>query len=384
MRVPRIAWLALTPAFLWSECVAPAQAKTIVAHPGINAIGYAVEASSPGDSVLVMPGVYPYEIGVDIHHSLTILGVGGASTNQVEICSDLCLTYLFKIEAGAGSVVNIEGLNITRSNLYPGDVRGIMLITPGYVTITKCVFHDLLDRAIKVFGSAAFPPLIAGNLFYGNQTGIEFLSGAARIEGNTFAATGIGILLNEGAAPIIANNLFAHSFRGVLCVGTNPSPEPEFVCNDAWNNSFGSYFDCQDPTGADGNISVDPLFCGPDDFRLGPKSPCLPENAPQGCGLIGAYGTCAATTVDELAAPPARSIVHIASNPAAHEVVFVIDDPRLLTLEIYEASGRLEARLESADRLIRWRPAGAVRRGVYFARATTAQSAQVLKFVILR
>ena len=182
MRAHRIAWIAL------AECVSmlglgipvPAHAKTIIAYPGNNSIYFAVEASSAGDSILVMPGVYPYEIGVDIHHSLTIVGVGGASRNNVEICSDLCLTYLFGIYSDASSAVSIEGLNITRSNLYPGTVRGILLATSAYTTIADCVFHDLQDRAIIVFGSGPVPPRIEGNLFYGNQTGIDFRSGRER------------------------------------------------------------------------------------------------------------------------------------------------------------------------------------------------------------
>ena len=38
------------------------------------------------------------------------------------------------------------------------------------------------------------------------------------------------------------------------------------------------------------NISLDPRFCnlGNDDFHLAIGSPCAPENAPAGCGLIGA------------------------------------------------------------------------------------------------
>jgi hypothetical protein len=366
--------------------IVPAHAKTIIAYPGNNAIYFAVEASAPGDSVLVMPGVYPYEIGVDIHHSLTIVGVGGASRNSVEICSDLCLTYLFGIYSDANSAVSIEGLNITRSNLYPGTVRGILLTTPAYTTITDCVFHDLQDRAIIVFGSGSVPPRIEGNLFYGNQTGIDFRSGTGRVEGNTFVATGVGILLDGGASPVVANNVFASSLRGILCFASNPAPKPEFICNDAWNISMGSYSGCEDPTGTDGNLSADPLFCDPEgDFRLLPKSPCLPENAPAGCGLIGAYGGCMATAVEEVATPPASELMTIESNPASHEAAFTLHaSGALLSFEIYAASGRLLARLHPDSGRIRWTPDGAVRRGVYFARAVTAESSQVVKFVIVR
>jgi hypothetical protein len=42
----------------------------------------------------------------------------------------------------------------------------------------------------------------------------------------------------------------------------------------------------------DGNISLDPLFCDPDDddFQIDVASPCAPGNHPNyACGLIGAF-----------------------------------------------------------------------------------------------
>ena len=53
--------------------------------------------------------------------------------------------------------------------------------------------------------------------------------------------------------------------------------------------------DCPDPTGMNGNISVDPQFCGilgSDYYYLQSDSPCAPDNHPGGvsCGLIGALG----------------------------------------------------------------------------------------------
>ena len=63
-------------------------------------------------------------------------------------------------------------------------------------------------------------------------------------------------------------------------------------CNDVWNNVFNWYG--PDPTGMNGNISVDPLFCDAtqDDYTLSTPSGCLPGNHPDGaaCGIIGALG----------------------------------------------------------------------------------------------
>jgi hypothetical protein len=53
------------------------------------------------------------------------------------------------------------------------------------------------------------------------------------------------------------------------------------------------YYRCSDQTGVNGNISVDPEFCGIDDsgnYYLQSDSPCAPGNHPAGydCGVIGA------------------------------------------------------------------------------------------------
>ena len=92
-----------------------------------------------------------------------------------------------------------------------------------------------------------------------------------------------------------------------------------------------------------------------------------------------------ATAVEEVATPPASELMTIESNPASHGAVFTLHAPgALLSFEIYAASGRLLARLHPDSDRVRWEPDGAVGRGVYFARAVTRESSQVVKFVIVR
>ena len=56
----------------------------------------------------------------------------------------------------------------------------------------------------------------------------------------------------------------------------------------------GDYYGMPDQSGINGNFSIAPLFCDPDnlEFTLHALSPCLPENNPYGpgAGLIGALG----------------------------------------------------------------------------------------------
>lgn len=72
------------------------------------------------------------------------------------------------------------------------------------------------------------------------------------------------------------------------------------TCSNVYGNTPANYAGMVDPTGNDGNISLDPRFCpgaGPEDYPLRKDSPCAPEN--NDCGLlIGAFPTgCEDTTV---------------------------------------------------------------------------------------
>lgn len=70
--------------------------------------------------------------------------------------------------------------------------------------------------------------------------------------------------------------------------------EPMFTieCTNVFGNLPYNYLWTPDPTGTNGNISVDPHICDdamPNEFPLGSASPCLPEN--NSCGmLMGAFG----------------------------------------------------------------------------------------------
>ena len=75
-------------------------------------------------------------------------------------------------------------------------------------------------------------------------------------------------------------------------------------CSDVYGNLPDDFVFMADPTGTDGNISEDPLFCpdsGPREYPLREDSPCAPGNHPDGddCGLIGAFPVGCGTTATE-------------------------------------------------------------------------------------
>ena len=130
-------------------------------------------------------------------------------------------------------------------------------------------------------------PTIANNLLTQNvaQTNLNGLSfgGAlyfqsahnALVANNTIvgnvASNGAGICLIN-ASPRIANNIFAFAGSGLF--GSTSSPELRNNC--VFGNADSNYQGLPDPTGTDGNLSVDPLFVdGTGDFHLRTNSPCI-------------------------------------------------------------------------------------------------------------
>lgn len=135
-----------------------------------------------------------------------------------------------------------------------------------------------------------------------------YISGNNRVENNTIVRNynyngfphGAGIqVVNDDIfnRPVISHNIVAYnggrnrSGAGIRCGGG-----VTLECNDSWGNDYLDYMltaGC-DTTGGR-NFSLDPVFCGATDYRLGSTSPCAPDS-PLGCGLVGAFGVGCAVT----------------------------------------------------------------------------------------
>jgi hypothetical protein len=168
---------------------------------------------------------------------------------------------------------------------------------------------------------------IAGNQSTGGGAGIHWLG---NIPGPKLRVQNVIVALNEGGYGIFANGI---------------TDSVGITCSNAWENSAGNYFGFPDPTGTAGNLSVDPLFCAPEDgnYQLQIDSPCA--NAP-GCGLIGGLGTgCEVAGVGEAA--PGLASLRLSPNPSPASITIELgsgagDHAALL---IYDVLGRQVARL---------------------------------------
>ena len=148
--------------------------------------------------------------------------------------------------------------------------------------------------------------------------------------------------------------------------------------------------------GVNGNIAADPLFCAPaiGNYALDAASPCAPEQAPAGCGLIGAIGVgCGATGMPAgEPSPVAAPFIRVAPNPIAGEAAITWVDPLggPRTLRIVDLAGRLVRERELGRRApgthaVAWSEVTGGRRlpaGVYFVeilpRGAGARPARVI------
>jgi len=147
-------------------------------------------------------------------------------------------------------------------------------------------------------------PVVQGNAFVANRSFsggalASLLGGHPVIDSNTFDGNvcydmGATLYMAGDGSSAITNNIITGSVGGEAITIYDVSSLPSVLsCNDVWNNASGNYGGVlTDPTGTDGNISVDPLYCDAPggDYTLTVGSPCLAGNHPDGadCGLIGA------------------------------------------------------------------------------------------------
>jgi hypothetical protein len=258
---------------------------------------------------------------------------------------------------------------------------------------------------------------VSGNLISGNRVdawGGAIRCGSARVVGNTIVAnvnySGSGAIHCSSAD--IRNNIIADSEHGygIFCQsGTSPVIE----CNDVWNNRGGNYGNYPDQTGSNGNISDDPLFCGPESprrpYALFSGSPCAP--AQQGeCGLIGAFGVgCSGTApaVKEVKGeetpvvalpdePPPCFAFHASSpNPSSRgtSVRFDLPERRYVRLVIHDVKGRLvralvDGELPPRSHTVTWNGRDASGRevsgGVYFVHLEAGPDIENSKVIVVR
>ena len=143
-------------------------------------------------------------------------------------------------------------------------------------TIDHCAFianSSSYSGALDIWTDSS--PLISACTFYGN----------------TGPSRGTALRCEESSFPVVEHSIISFGGEGVpvWCDGTSGA---DLTCCDVYGNAGGDWVGCiASQYGTNGDFSADPLYCDSPhgDFSLAAISPCAPENAPDDCGLIGAW-----------------------------------------------------------------------------------------------
>ncbi len=416
-------------------------AATILVPGDLPTIQTGIDAASAGDTVLVGPGTYLEQIVIDRDvvlvssdgaakttidaelqgtvvtfdgdHTATVDGftitrgrrgleVRGEytiSNNVIELCENLDGGAAAIGAVGPGSIRD----NVVRKNKTLGKLGGTILahlvlsFTGNVVQGNWAGTEPVLELRCGVHSNGDLG-VVSGNLVTDNlHTGYGAASfwDFGLVESNTFvhttfsppdAAVQIGTEL-PGHRLVFRNNIVATGEGVAVDCSQSAGTTLELECNDAWSVS-GKAFDGSCSGVGSGNISLDPLFCDPAnrDYLLSANSPCAPEHAPPGCGLIGALDVgCAGTTGVGASAQPGAvgRAIKVVPNPVRSLATFEltgIEGPEVV--DIYSASGRRVATITADGKAMNWRVPSNLRSGVYFAHIDARSVAD--RFLVVR
>jgi hypothetical protein len=191
----------------------------------------------------------------------------------------------------AGGAPTISGNTISH-NASPGQGGGI------YCSGNPLIIQDVIvDNSDGGFAG--------GPVGVGHGGGIFVASGSAQISECTIvgnqADIGAGILVNYYASLTLSRSIVAFNTQRSSGPGNGvelaDGASIAVTCSNVFGNSGSSFGGMTDPTGTNGNQSLDPLFCDLNarDLTISTFSPSAPAHSPSGCDLVGALPpSCAA------------------------------------------------------------------------------------------
>jgi len=258
------------PAFLAASVIivmcGAALGETIPVSPGLMTIQEAIDAASPGDTVLAGPGVYHEQIDFG-GKAITVLSSGGPRETVITPG----LVYTGPPAAAPFAIVTFDDGETRDAVLEGFTLRGGwigILCMESAPTIRRNILvgQNVTDWAAICLAGPGYPEFAT--------TG----SAPAAIVNNTivFCRNG-GISTFSTEPPVIRNNIIAFNRHyGIHREGIQPgAAQPDMGYNDV----FGSpvlYYEITDP--GTGSISLDPMIDR--SYGLMPGSPCIDAGDP--------------------------------------------------------------------------------------------------------
>jgi hypothetical protein len=249
--------------------------------PSIKA---ACDSAFAGDTIALSQGTYVEHAVCEYLSDLTFVSIDG--TRKASIRGDWqgpILAFFWSTN------IRIDGL------IFEDSGGGVSFYSSSDLQVENCTFQNIGNGYSSGLDFDLSGRLVIDHcLFISNYDGVGFVdfnSGISIFSSTFLDNSHAGIYLDTSTYVDIQNNLICGSYYGVE---GNPV-SPYLSCNDVFNNTVNYSIGGEpDPTGMNGNISVDPQFCAMSpaltgNYTLQSDSPCAPGNHPQGydCGLIG-------------------------------------------------------------------------------------------------
>lgn len=201
----------------------------------------AIDNAAPGDTILIMPGVYVEDLVV--HTQVTLIGSGLGLTvvqpatsvpgsgfgSQIDTTTQMCIVAAHGVGiydiTFDGDNPNL-GSGIDARNGIIGDYR-----TGPWndLTVFHCEMKNVLHRGIYATGGSGH--LFQGNLvrncrgLYLESAGIMFWGSTGQIIGNDVADCSLAVATHAGSSALVQGNVLARSDLGVLANGTSAPQE---------------------------------------------------------------------------------------------------------------------------------------------------------------
>lgn len=281
-----------------------------------------------------------------------------------------------------GTTVILDGVTLTGNEAHSGSA------------LQAASSPDVQIANTLVAGNSA--SLFGGTIYISNGTSATIAS--TTVVDNYSSAGGAG--LNVVNTPLsLTNTISAFNTGGsTIANGVAASSVTAISCNDVFGNDNANYGGIADPTGSDGNVSVDPEFCNPveGDYRVDPDGPCAPEQS-GGCGLIGALEADCGTVnaVENPEVPVAFSVDQNFPNPfnPVTTIRFALPTAGRTQVVVFDLRGRMvktlvNGELAAATHVVQWsgddnhgRPAAA---GIYFYRVTSGANQEVGRMALIK
>jgi hypothetical protein len=359
---------------------------TVTGHDDVNEGGGIYAADLNGAVALTMTGGEISGNGAKVRGAG--LSVHGGSVELVDVLvagNVRTATATFMTGGGIfadGTDLNLSGLTVRDNDAHAGS--GAQFQACPLVVVDGSVFTGNLAA-------------IFGGTLYLSGSGAAELTGLT-IADNSCPGGGAG-LYSLNTPTTVSNTISAfNTGAGATANGMYITGAATLACNDVFGNEGSNYGGVADPTGSDGNVSLDPQFCdrGEGDYRVNPAGPCAPDQS-GGCGLIGALeASCGGTNaVEDPAVPMAFRVDQNFPNPfnPATTIRFAIPAAARTSVVIYDVKGRVirtlvDAELEAATHVYQWRGLDDrgrnVAAGVYFYRVISGEHEAVGRMALIK